>query len=57
LQVEGAGAVSLAALLHPGLLNLAGKEVVVLLSGGNIDMNLLGGFIAQGLLMQGSIAS
>jgi len=45
--VEGAGAVSLAALLHPGLLNLAGKEVVVLLSGGNIDMNLLGGFIYE----------
>ena len=57
LQVEGAGAVSLAALLHPGLLNLTGKEVVVLLSGGNIDMGLLGGFIAQGPLIQGSIAS
>ncbi len=56
LQVEGAGAVSLAALLRPGLLNLAGKEVVVLLSGGNIDMNLLGGFIAHGLLTQGRIA-
>jgi threonine dehydratase len=57
LQVEGAGAVGLAALLHPGLLKLAGKEVVVLLSGGNIDMNLLGGFIAHGLLAQGRIAS
>jgi threonine dehydratase len=56
LQVEGAGAVGLAALLHPGLLNLAGKEVVVLLSGGNIDMNLLGGFITHGLLLQGRIA-
>jgi len=56
LQVEGAGAVSLAALLRPGLLKLAGKEVVVLLSGGNIDMNLLGGFIAHGLLIQGRIA-
>ena len=56
LQVEGAGAVGLAALLRPGLLNLAGKEVVVLLSGGNIDMNLLGGFITQGLMMQGRIA-
>ncbi len=56
LQVEGAGAVGLAALLRPGLLNLAGKEVVVLLSGGNIDMNLLGGFITHGLLIQGRIA-
>ena len=56
LQVEGAGAVGLAALLHPGLLNLVGKEVVLLLSGGNIDMNLLGGFIAQGLVKQGRIS-
>src|SRR5215469_5414753 len=56
LQVEGAGAVGLAALLRPGLLNLAGKEVVLLLSGGNIDMNLLGGFIAQGLVKQGRIS-
>ena len=56
LQVEGAGAVGLAALLRPGLLKLAGKEVVVLLSGGNIDMNLLGGYITHGLLIQGRIA-
>jgi threonine dehydratase len=56
LQVEGAGAVGLAALLRPGLLKLAGKEVVVLLSGGNIDMNLLGSFIAQGMFIQGRIA-
>jgi len=47
LQVEGAGAVGLAALLRPELLNLVGKEVVVLLSGGNIDMSLLGGFITS----------
>ena len=44
------------ALLRPGLLNLVGKEVALLLSGRNIDMNLLGGFIARGLLMQGRIA-
>jgi threonine dehydratase len=56
LQVEGAGAVGLAALLQPGLLKLAGKEVVVVLSGGNIDINLLGSFIAQGMLTQGRIA-
>jgi threonine dehydratase len=55
LQVEGAGAVGLAALLHPGLLNLTGKEVVVVLSGGNIDMNLLGEFIEHGLVAQGRI--
>ncbi|MBO0781004.1 MAG: threonine ammonia-lyase [Ktedonobacteraceae bacterium] len=57
LQVEGAGAVSLAALLHPGLLNLEGKNVVVLLSGGNIDINLLGGFIEHGLVAQGRITT
>lgn len=56
LQVEGAGAVGLAALLHPGLLKLAGKEVVLLLSGGNIDMNIVGSFIQHGLVAQGRIA-
>ena len=55
LQVEGAGAVGLAALLRPDLLHLAGKEVVVLLSGGNVDMNMLGSFILHGLLAQGRI--
>jgi threonine dehydratase len=57
LQVEGAGSVGLAALLHPGLLNLAGKNVVLLLSGGNIDINLLGGFIEYGLVAQGRITT
>jgi threonine dehydratase len=57
LQVEGAGSVGLAALLHPGLLDLAGKNVVLLLSGGNIDINLLGGFIEYGLVAQGRIAT
>lgn len=55
LQVEAAGAVGLAALLHPGLLELAGKEVVLVLSGGNIDMNVVGGFISRGLVAQGRI--
>jgi threonine dehydratase len=55
LQVEAAGAVGVAALLHPGLLNVAGKEVVVVLSGGNLDMNQLGSFIEHGLLAQGRI--
>lgn len=57
LQVEGAGAAGLAALLHPGLLDLAGKNVVVLLSGGNIDINLLGEFIEYGLVAQGRITT
>jgi threonine dehydratase len=53
LLVEGAGAVGIAALLKPGLLDVAGKKVVVLLSGGNIDMNLIGRFIEYGLSAQG----
>ncbi|HEX7735852.1 MAG TPA: threonine ammonia-lyase [Ktedonobacteraceae bacterium] len=57
LQVEGAGSVGLAALLRPGLLNLAGKKVVLLLSGGNIDINLLSGFIEYGLVAQGRITT
>ncbi len=57
LQVEGAGSTGLAALLHPGLLDLAGKNVVLLLSGGNIDINLLGGFIEYGLVAQGRITT
>jgi len=55
LIVEGAGAVGIAALLKPELLTLAGKKVVVLLSGGNIDMNLIGRFIEFGLAAQGRI--
>jgi len=55
LLVEGAGAVGIAALLKPGLLDLVGKRVVVVLSGGNIDMNLIGRFIEFGLAAQGRI--
>ncbi len=55
LLVEGAGAVGIAALLKPGLLDLVGKRVVVLLSGGNIDMNLVGRFIEYGLAAQGRV--
>ncbi len=55
LLVEGAGAVGIAALLKPGLLDLAGKRVVVVVSGGNIDMNLVGRFIEHGLAAQGRV--
>jgi threonine dehydratase len=55
LLVEGAGAVGIAALLKPGLLDLVGKRVVVLLSGGNIDMNMVGRFIEYGLATQGRV--
>src|SRR5262249_9704618 len=52
LLVEGAGAVGVAALLS-GRLDLRGKKTVALLSGGNIDVNLLGKFIQHGLSAQG----
>jgi threonine dehydratase len=52
LLVEGAGAVGVAALLS-GRLDLAGKRTVAVLSGGNIDMNLIGKFIQHGMSMQG----
>ncbi|MEO7001243.1 MAG: threonine ammonia-lyase [Ktedonobacterales bacterium] len=50
--VEGAGAVCVAALLS-GRVDVAGKQVVAVLSGGNIDMNLVGRFIQHGLATQG----
>jgi threonine dehydratase len=52
LLVEGAGAVGVAALLS-GRVELAGKRTVAVLSGGNIDMNLVGKFIQHGMSMQG----
>ncbi len=48
MLVEGAGAVGLAALLS-GAINLQGKKVLVPLTGGNIDINLVGRFIEHGL--------
>jgi threonine dehydratase len=55
LLVEGAGAAGIAAMLKPGLIDVAGKRVVVVLSGGNIDMTLIGRFIEFGLAAQGRI--
>jgi threonine dehydratase len=49
---EGAGAAALAAVLQ-GELPLAGKRVVVLVSGGNIDVNLLSRIIDRGLVKSG----
>jgi len=50
LVVEGAGAVGVAALLHHKLQDLKGKNVVVVLSGGNMDVTLLSVIIEKGLL-------
>jgi len=49
---EGAGAAPLAAALHGGL-PLAGKRVVLVVSGGNIDVNLLSRIIDRGLFKSG----
>jgi threonine dehydratase len=51
---EGAGAVGLAALLHRDL-GLAGKRVAVVISGGNIDVNLISRVIQRGLVKSGRL--
>ncbi len=50
--VEGAGAVGVAALLS-GLIDVKGHNVICLLSGGNIDVNLVSRFIQHGLSAAG----
>ncbi len=49
---EGAGAAGLAALLH-GRLKLPGRNVVAVISGGNIDVNVLSTIIERGLVKSG----
>lgn len=56
LVVEGAGAVGLAALLSGKIRNLP-DPIVVVLSGGNIDMNLVGKIIEKGLHNLGRMVS
>lgn len=52
---EGAGAVGVAAALS-GLLPLAGKRVAVVVSGGNIDVNLMSRIIERGLVKTGRLS-
>lgn len=52
--VEGAAATTLAALLHRPL-QLAGRTVVLVLSGGNIDMNVIARVIEKGLVQEGRL--
>lgn len=52
LIAEGAGAVTVAAAMF-GKLPIAGKNVVCLVSGGNIDVNILSRVITRGLVMGG----
>jgi len=52
LVTEGAGAVAVAAAMF-GKVDLQGKKVVCVLSGGNIDVTILSRVIKRGLLMSG----
>ena len=52
LVTEGAGAIAVAAAMF-GNLDIAGKKVVCVLSGGNIDVTILSRVIKRGLLMSG----
>jgi threonine dehydratase len=53
--VEGAGAVGVAALMQRKLRGLEGKKVVALVSGGNIDVNLVARVIERGLVKDGRL--
>jgi threonine dehydratase len=52
---EGAGAVSVAALMHRKIRGLEGKTVVAVVSGGNIDVNLVARVIERGLVKDGRL--
>ncbi len=53
--VEGAGAVGVAALMQRKLRGLDGKRVVAIVSGGNIDVNLVARVIERGLVKDGRL--
>ncbi len=53
MVAEGAGAVSVAAVLFDKIPALRGKKVCCLVSGGNIDVTILSRVISRGLLMSG----
>lgn len=52
LVAEGAGAVSVAAVMY-NKIPVAGKRVCCVVSGGNIDVNILSRVISRGLVMSG----
>ena len=54
--VEGAGACPLAAMMYHEGLGLEGKHVGLVISGGNIDMNLLSRIIERGMVKDGRMA-
>ncbi len=54
-MTEGAGAVTLAALYNRRVRAARGKRVVMILSGGNIDVNILSRIIERGLAKDGRL--
>lgn len=54
--VEGAGAVGVAAMHNRRIPGVEGKTVAVILSGGNIDVNMLSRVIDKGLVKDGRLA-
>jgi threonine dehydratase len=52
---EGAGAVTVAALLNHKVRGLEGRRVVALVSGGNIDVNVIARVIERGLVRDGRL--
>ena len=50
LIVEGAGATTVAAVLHEKIPNIEGKNIALVLSGGNIDVTMLSVIIEKGLI-------
>jgi threonine dehydratase len=53
--VEGAGAVGLAALINGRIPAAKGRKVALVLSGGNIDVNLISRIIERGLVQDGRL--
>jgi threonine dehydratase len=53
--VEGAGAVAVAALMQHKVKGVAGRPVVSVVSGGNIDVNLVARIIERGLVKDGRL--
>jgi len=53
--VEGAGAVAVAALVNHKIRGLEGKKVVSIVSGGNIDVNVVARVIERGLVKDGRL--
>jgi len=53
--VEGAGAVGVAALMQRRVNGASGKNVVAVISGGNIDVNLVARIIERGLVKDGRL--